>query len=97
MSTANTEDIQSLRKELFASLARLSTGAPDPKEIERAKAIADTAQTLINSAKVEVDFLKVAGGQGSGFIPLAPTETGGGTTVIESRPGVRVTQHKLKG
>lgn len=37
-------------------------------EIERAKAIANVAQVIINSAKVEVEHLKVAGGKGTGFI-----------------------------
>jgi hypothetical protein len=40
-----------------------------PLDIERAKAIADVAQVIVNSAKVEVDFLKVSGGRGSNFIP----------------------------
>jgi hypothetical protein len=88
------QDIQELRKQLFASLTRLSAdGKIDAAEIERAKAIADTAQTIINSAKVEVDFVKIAGGKGSGFIPLAPPEKG--PQVIEQRPGVRITRHKL--
>lgn len=39
-------------------------------EIERAKAISDVAQTIINSAKVEVDYMKQVGGRPvSGFIP----------------------------
>ena len=94
MSSTNTENIQELRKQLFASLNRLSTGVKvDPAEIERAKAIADTAQTIINRAKVEVDFVKVTGGKGSGFIPLAPADSG--HQVIEQRPGVTVRRHKL--
>lgn len=39
-----------------------------PMEIERAKAISDVAQVIINSAKVEVEHLKVSGGKGTGFI-----------------------------
>ena len=94
MSIASTENLQELRKQLFASLNRLSTGVKvDPAEIERAKAIAETAQTIINSAKVEVDFVRAVGGKGSGFIPLAPVESG--PKVIEQRPGVRVTRHRL--
>ena len=37
-------------------------------ELDRAKIVAEVAQVLINSAKVEVDFMKVTGGLGSGFI-----------------------------
>ena len=88
------QDIQELRKQLFASLNRLSTtGKIDAAEIERAKMIADTAQVIINSAKVENDFVKIAGGKGSGFIPLMPPEKG--PQLIEQRPGVRITRHKL--
>ncbi|WP_232467623.1 hypothetical protein [Burkholderia ubonensis] len=37
-------------------------------EIERAQAIAQVAQVVINSAKVEVEHLKIVGGKGTGFI-----------------------------
>ncbi len=44
-----------------------------PMELNRAKAISSAAQAIINSAKVEVDFLRVTGGlEGSGFIPYEP-------------------------
>ncbi|MGT2472001.1 hypothetical protein [Paraburkholderia terrae] len=36
---------------------------------------ADVGQVIINSAKVEVDFMRVAGGKGSGFIPVAVVES----------------------
>lgn len=98
MSVTNHGDITALRKQLFESMERLSAKIIDPKEVERARAIAETAQTLINSAKVEVDFLRVTGGKGGGgFIPLqAPTEAGG-HQVIEQRPGVTVRRHRLEG
>ena len=38
-------------------------------EIDRARAIADVAKVLIDSAKVEVDFLRITEGVGTGFIP----------------------------
>ncbi len=94
MSVTNHGDIVALRQQLFASINRLAAGPSDPKEIERAKAIADTAQVIINSAKVEVDFIKAAGGKGgSGFIPLEVPKVG--HQVIEQRPGVTVRRHKL--
>lgn len=98
MSIAQHGDIIALREQLFASIKRLSADLIDPKEIERAKAIADTAQVIVNTAKVEVDFLKATDGKGgSGFIPLAPPAEHSGTTVVEKRRGVTVTQHKLRG
>ena len=61
--------IEDVRNHLFAALEALSDKEA-PMEINRAKAIADVAQTIIDSARVEVDFLKVIGGRvGSGFIP----------------------------
>lgn len=54
--------IDDLRNHLFAALEALAD-EDDPMEIERAKAISDVAQTIINSAKVEVDFLKVTGSE----------------------------------
>lgn len=49
-----------LRDHLFAALEAL--GDPDkPMEIERAKAIAHVAQTAINAAKVQVDYMEVTG------------------------------------
>lgn len=61
--------IEDLRNHLFAALEALSD-KDEPMEIERAKAISDVAQTIINSAKVEVDYMKQVGGRPvSGFIP----------------------------
>lgn len=63
-------DITELREILFQTMRALKNQDSD-MDIERAKVIADTAQTIINSAKVEVDFVRAAGGTGSGFIPLS--------------------------
>jgi hypothetical protein len=60
--------IEDLRNHLFATIEGLMDDEK-PLDIERAKAIADVAQVIVNSAKVEVDFLKVSGGRGSNFIP----------------------------
>lgn len=60
-------DITQLREHLFATLKDLRD-PQKPLDIERAKAIADVAQVVINSAKVEVDHMKLTGGKGSGFI-----------------------------
>jgi len=65
--------IGDLRNLLFAQLERLSDEDCDiEKETERAKAMADVAAVIVNSAKVEIDFLKMNGneGTGTGFIPI---------------------------
>jgi hypothetical protein len=59
-----------LRNHLFETLEALKD-KEHPMEIERALAVAKVADTLVETAKVEVKFLEVAGGNGSGFIPAA--------------------------
>lgn len=61
-------DVTELRAVLFETMRGLKDGNVD---VERAKAINDTAQTIINSAKVEVDYVKASGGQ-SAFLSDKP-------------------------
>lgn len=55
--------MEDLRNHLFAELERLGADdrVPGPDELARAKAISEVAQTLINSAKVEVEYLNLVG------------------------------------
>jgi hypothetical protein len=67
--------VNDLRDVLFEQLERLRGKEVDPKELDRARAIADVSKVIVESAKVEVDFVKATGADGgSGFIPQA-TET----------------------
>lgn len=59
--------IEDLRNHLFATLEALQD-EEKPMELDRAKAIADVAQTIINSARVEVEYIREVGGTGSGFM-----------------------------
>lgn len=63
--------ISDLRNHLFVVLEELS----DPEsnyDLEKAKVIANVAQTIINSASVENQYLKIVGSShGSGFIEEA--------------------------
>jgi hypothetical protein len=49
--------ITDLRNHLFETLEALKDN-DHPMEIERAKAISEVAQTIINSAKVEIQFME---------------------------------------
>lgn len=64
--------IEDVRNHLFMALERLND-EDEPitdDELKRAKAIADVAQVIVNSAKIEVDYLKATKRkQGTGFIP----------------------------
>jgi hypothetical protein len=69
--------IGDLRDHLFETLEALRD-EEKPMDIARAKAIADVAKVIVESAKVEVDLVKATGAvSGSGFIPeelpTAPT------------------------
>lgn len=59
-----------LRDHLFETLEALKD--PDkPMELERAQTIAEVAKVLVDSAKVEVDFLKVTGAvRSTNFLPV---------------------------
>lgn len=81
--------IEELRTELFATLKDLRD-PQKPMDLDRAKVIATVGQTIIDSARTEVEFMKVAGGQGTGFIPQQlPAPKDG-----EKEPPVRV--HRLR-
>jgi hypothetical protein len=58
-----------LRNHLFATLEALQD-KDAPMDLDRARAIAEVGQVLVDSAKVEVMFLKVMDGDGksTGFI-----------------------------
>lgn len=70
MGTKNK--IADLRDHLFATLEALRD-EEKPMDIERAKAIADVARVVVDSAKVEVAFIEATGEVGSGFIKSEPT------------------------
>ena len=60
--------LDDLREQLFETLKDLRA-KDKPMEVERAKAISEVAQTFINSAKAEVDFVK-ATGQDTAELPV---------------------------
>ncbi len=56
-------DIKELRGHLFDTLRGLKEGSVD---IEQAKAISQVASTIIQTAKVEVDYINATGDKTSG-------------------------------
>lgn len=65
--------VTDLRDDLAATIKALRSGDAG-MTVEKAKAISELGQTMINSAKAEVEMLKVIGRRhtapASGFIPL---------------------------
>ena len=69
------KNINDLREVLFASIEAVKAGDMD---LDKARAINDLCQTVVNTAKVEVDFARQAGqASGSGFIPVEQQDTTG--------------------
>lgn len=100
-------DIGALRACLFDALRGLND-KENPLDIERARAMSDVAQTLINSMKVELEYQRLTGGAGTGFIPApapqgAPAlpdgteQTSHGTRTTKALgSGATVTQHRMR-
>jgi len=61
--------IEHLRNHLFETLESLKD-EDKPMDLDRARAIADVARVIVDSAKVEVQFMGLIGGVGTGFIPI---------------------------
>lgn len=59
--------IGDLRDHLFETLEMLKD-KDNPMDIERAKAISGVAQVIVDSAKVENEYLKISGDLGTGFV-----------------------------
>lgn len=97
--------IGDLRKLLFETINGIKDGT---MRIERAKSISDLSQVIINSAKVEVDFIKATGGKarGSGFMdkpaelpaeserPALPPGINSATVVVDGKVVERTERDK---
>ena len=69
---SETNDITTLRNHLFDTIEGIKNKSIT---IEQAKAISGVGQTVINSAKIEIEYMKLTGAAvpPSGFIPLSST------------------------
>ena len=66
--------IEHLRNHLFETLEALKDDEK-PMDLDRARAIAEVGRVIVDTAKVEVQFMKEVGGlQASGFFPVADGE-----------------------
>lgn len=83
----STNNLDTLRAALFETLQAVKAGTLD---LDKARAVNELGRTLIESAKVEVDYLKTTGEGGSSFISTeqAPALPPGITSV---------TRHRLRG
>ena len=82
-----SRNIADLREGLFDAMELLKKGKLD---VDQAKAISEMSQIIINSAKVEVDYIRANNGGESSFIDAVGNDN--------LPPGVTgVTRHRLVG
>ena len=68
-----TPHITDVRQHLLATLADLRS-RDNPMDVERARAVSQVAAVLVESAKVEVDYIKAVKADHSGFLEPAPQD-----------------------
>lgn len=61
-----SNDITDLRNHLFESIKAVKAGTLD---LDKARMINDLSQTIVATAKVEVDYIRATGEGESGFLP----------------------------
>lgn len=59
------KNINDLRQQLFETIQDLKAGKID---VDKAKTIGLLGQVIVSSAKAEVDYMRVTGEEGTGFI-----------------------------
>lgn len=87
-----SKKLDDLRVALFDTLQGIKDGSID---LDKARAINEVGKTLIESAKVEVDYLRVTGGGESSFIDTAV----GSDNLPDSLPNgiAGIVRHRLQG
>lgn len=85
----SSRNIDDLREHLFATLAALRDTS-NPMDIDRARAVSEVAKTIIDSAKVEVEYMRMNGGGESEFIGAI-----GSNNLPEGITGVM--RHRIRG
>lgn len=92
----STPHINTLRAELLATLADLRN-RHNPMEPDRAKAIAQVASVLVDTAKVEVEYIKITGQDNSDFIDGMKTPAALPDASAANSPFPNVVRHRLQG
>jgi hypothetical protein len=107
--TEETQDlnhVSTVRKHLLDQMKALrAAGTPEEveREIGRSKGMSELAQAVVNTAKVEVDYLKATGQTSTPFLEVPPDQPyiGAGASVQQlPAPGngiSSITRHHLRG
>ncbi|WP_341674994.1 hypothetical protein [Niveibacterium sp. SC-1] len=107
MSKPNN-DIAELRGHLFDTLRSLKD-KDAPMDIARAKAVCDVAEQITDTARIEIELMKVTQERvSSDFLPAPDGDyppgalpgarrTAQGVATVQAVPGATVTTHRLRG
>lgn len=94
----STPHITEVRQSLLDTLKDLRN-KDQPMDIERAKAVAQVASVLVDTAKVENEYLKITGADRSNFLET-PTDVDGIPQIsgpAAHNPFPTVVRHRLQG
>ena len=93
--------ITDMREHLMQTLASLRD-RENPMDVDRARAVAQVASVLVDSAKVEVDYIKATGSTSDSLFisPLSAnpdrlSDSGAGDSCVERTPTGLI--HRLRG
>lgn len=97
--TTNSTHMSQLREHLMGTLNSLRD-RDNPMEPDRARAVAQVASVLVDTAKVEVDYIRATGADRSDFLEVPP-----GMSALPAPNGVPAAhnpfpvskQHRLEG
>lgn len=93
----NTPHLNDLRSHLMETLASLRDRT-SPMEPDRARAVAQVASVLVDTAKVEIDYLKATGSDRSDFLEAPSTHPRlHSDTPAAHNPFPNVVRHRLQG
>lgn len=88
--------ITQVRQSLLDTLADLRN-RDNPMEVDRARAVAQVATVLVETAKVEIDYIKATGADRRDFLEPATTLPVIGNTPTAANPFPVSVSHRLNG
>jgi hypothetical protein len=89
-----SKTINDLRDALFETLQAVKSGE---MALDRAKAMTDIGQAIINTAKVEVDYIRATGGDAQSKFIESPAKKLAGTALPSGPSPVVTRSHRIGG
>lgn len=99
VKTTHIEEVRQLMLEQLRALRTASAGEALAQELKRSKGVSELSATIIDSARVEVEYLRVI--QGDGEVPFLTAPDAGAAPVLpkpdSGQPWPTSVVHRLKG